>query len=191
MTARDVDFSPHGLKTWPSDGHPHLASRFRRLPQPPPTIVACHAVPATLRNAFMTEQENTAVPPGTPTLLKLMANRIPGIRCAVCWNVESANLARRHNDANVISLGQRMMPLETALQIVRVWLREPLPSVRKSVGAWSKNLPITRQVGPAMPNLVIEKGIFEAVRKTAAETLRKNVAHETDFLLKRQEARRG
>ena len=72
-----------------------------------------------------------------------------------------------------------------------VWLREPLPSVRKSVGAWSKNLPIKRQVGPAMPNLVIEKGIFEAVRKTAAETLRKNVAHETDFLLKRQEARRG
>ncbi len=60
----------------------------------------------------------------------IVANRIPGIRCAVCWNVESASLARRHNDANVISLGQRMMPLETALQIVRVWLREPFDGGR-------------------------------------------------------------
>ena len=40
----------------------------------------------------------------------------------MCWNVESARLGREHNNANMISLGQRMMPLETALQIVRVWL---------------------------------------------------------------------
>jgi ribose 5-phosphate isomerase B len=60
----------------------------------------------------------------------IVANRIPGIRCAVCWNTESAVLARRHNDANVISLGERMMPLETALEIVRAWLREPFDGGR-------------------------------------------------------------
>ncbi len=52
----------------------------------------------------------------------IAANRVPTIRCAVCWNVESARLARLHNDANLISLGQRMMTAETALAIVDVWL---------------------------------------------------------------------
>ncbi len=60
----------------------------------------------------------------------IVANRIPGIRCAVCWNSESAQLARRHNDANVISLGERMMSLETALDIVRIWLQEPFDGGR-------------------------------------------------------------
>lgn len=52
----------------------------------------------------------------------IAANRFHGIRCAVCWNEESARLARQHNDANVISLGQRMITLETALAIVDIWL---------------------------------------------------------------------
>ena len=39
----------------------------------------------------------------------MCANRVKGIRCALCWNVESARLSRLHNDANMISLGQRMM----------------------------------------------------------------------------------
>ncbi len=52
----------------------------------------------------------------------MVANRVRGIRCALCWNTDSARLAREHNDANMISLGQRMMAPETALGIVRVWL---------------------------------------------------------------------
>jgi ribose 5-phosphate isomerase B len=52
----------------------------------------------------------------------MVANRIRGIRCAVCWNLESARLGRQHNDANIISLGQRMMDLETALGAVLTWL---------------------------------------------------------------------
>src|SRR5216110_671810 len=55
----------------------------------------------------------------------IVANRVKGIRCAVCWNADSARLGRQHNDANVISLGQRMMTLETALEIVRIWLETP------------------------------------------------------------------
>ncbi len=53
----------------------------------------------------------------------IVANKIRGIRCTLCWNLESALLAREHNDANVLSLGQRMMSEETALAIVDVWLK--------------------------------------------------------------------
>src|SRR5689334_2968681 len=37
----------------------------------------------------------------------ITANRVSGIRCALCWNIESARLSRQHNDANMISIGQR------------------------------------------------------------------------------------
>jgi len=60
----------------------------------------------------------------------MTANRLKGIRCAVCWNAESARLARQHNDANVLSLGQRMMSLETALELVRIWLTTPFEGGR-------------------------------------------------------------
>jgi ribose 5-phosphate isomerase B len=52
----------------------------------------------------------------------MVANKVRGVRCAVCWNGESARLAREHNDANMISLGQRMISADTALRIVDAWL---------------------------------------------------------------------
>lgn len=52
----------------------------------------------------------------------IAANRVKGIRCGLCWNLESARLTRQHNDANVLSLGERMMPVELALEIVDVFL---------------------------------------------------------------------
>jgi ribose 5-phosphate isomerase B len=52
----------------------------------------------------------------------MAANRVKGVRCALCWNVATARLARQHNDANIVSLGQRMISEEEALEIVRVWL---------------------------------------------------------------------
>jgi ribose 5-phosphate isomerase B len=60
----------------------------------------------------------------------MVANRVRGIRCALCWDAKSAELARRHNDANMISLGQRMISLETALEIVRIWLATPFDGGR-------------------------------------------------------------
>ena len=60
----------------------------------------------------------------------MVANRVRGVRCALCWNVESAELGRRHNDANVISIGQRMVTEETALAIVRTWLETPFEGGR-------------------------------------------------------------
>ncbi len=52
----------------------------------------------------------------------MAANKVRGVRCALCWNEETARLSRQHNDANVLSIGERMIPEETALAIVRVWL---------------------------------------------------------------------
>jgi len=60
----------------------------------------------------------------------IVANRFTGVRCALCWNRETAELARRHNDANMISIGQRMMSLETALEIVDAWLATPFEGGR-------------------------------------------------------------
>src|SRR3954452_12587441 len=47
----------------------------------------------------------------------MAANKVKGVRCALCWSEESARLSRQHNDANVLSLGERMIPQELALQI--------------------------------------------------------------------------
>jgi ribose 5-phosphate isomerase B len=60
----------------------------------------------------------------------IVANRVRGIRCAVCWSEDSARLGRQHNNANVISLGQRMISLETALKLVRIWLDTPFEGGR-------------------------------------------------------------
>lgn len=60
----------------------------------------------------------------------IAANRYMGVRCALCWNPESARLARLHNDANMISLGARMIPWEVAREIVAIWLVAPFEGGR-------------------------------------------------------------
>ncbi len=60
----------------------------------------------------------------------ITSNRIPGIRCALCINEDLARLSREHNDANMISLGQRMMTLEAALSCVKIWLDTPFDGGR-------------------------------------------------------------
>src|SRR5205809_6498465 len=52
----------------------------------------------------------------------MVANKVHGVRCALCWNEESARLSRKHNDANVLSIGERLIPENLALKIVRIWL---------------------------------------------------------------------
>src|SRR5438045_7525874 len=60
----------------------------------------------------------------------MVANKVHGVRCALCWNEEVARLSRQHNDANVLSLGQRVIPEEMAMKIVRIWLETPFESGR-------------------------------------------------------------
>jgi len=60
----------------------------------------------------------------------IVANRVPGIRCVLCWNVESARLGREHNDANMLSIGQRMVDFEDVLAMVETWLETPFAGGR-------------------------------------------------------------
>src|SRR5437867_450997 len=60
----------------------------------------------------------------------IVANRVPGVRCSLCWNEESARLARAHNDANILSLGGRLLAPEDARAIVQVWLTTPFDGGR-------------------------------------------------------------
>jgi len=60
----------------------------------------------------------------------IAANKVEGIRCALCWNTETAEFSRRHNDANVLSIGQRMISWEIALDLLKVWLDTPFDGGR-------------------------------------------------------------
>lgn len=60
----------------------------------------------------------------------IVANRIPGIRCTIAWDVESARLGRAHNDSNVLSLGERMVSEEMLLTILDTWLETPFDGGR-------------------------------------------------------------
>jgi ribose 5-phosphate isomerase B len=56
---------------------------------------------------------------------QIAANKVPGVRAALAWTVETAQLARQHNDANVLSLGARMYSLEDALSFAKVFVATP------------------------------------------------------------------
>jgi ribose 5-phosphate isomerase B len=60
----------------------------------------------------------------------MAANRFRGVRCALCYDVRTAELARLHNDANMISLGSRMNEIDTVLAIVDTWLDTPFEGGR-------------------------------------------------------------
>ena len=52
----------------------------------------------------------------------MAANKVKGVRCALCWSEETARLAKEHNNANVLSIGQRQISEELALNIIDAWL---------------------------------------------------------------------
>lgn len=60
----------------------------------------------------------------------IVANRVKGVRCALCWSEETATLARRHNDANMVSIGERMIPFETVEAILERFFTEPFDGGR-------------------------------------------------------------
>ena len=54
--------------------------------------------------------------------MAMRANKYPSIRAALCWNEESARLARKHNDANVLCMGARLLDENLSLKILKVFL---------------------------------------------------------------------
>lgn len=60
---------------------------------------------------------------GTGIGVSITANKVRGIRCALCSEPVSAKLTREHNDSNVLAIGQRVVGVEVMKEIVRVWMQ--------------------------------------------------------------------
>ena len=71
------------------------------------------------------EVEKGIVICGTGIGISIAANKVKGIRCGLCTNTTMARLTREHNDANVLSMGQRIIGIETAKDIVHTFLSTP------------------------------------------------------------------
>ena len=52
----------------------------------------------------------------------IVANKVKGIRCAVCWSIETATWAKSHNNANMIAIGERTISSKAALAVVDTWM---------------------------------------------------------------------
>lgn len=59
---------------------------------------------------------------GTGVGVSICANKVPGIRCALCGDILTAELTRQHNDSNMLAMGGRIIGVETAKAILRTWL---------------------------------------------------------------------
>jgi len=59
---------------------------------------------------------------GTGIGMAIAANKVPGVRAALCGDLYAARMSRAHNDANVLALGGRLMGAEMAVDILRAWL---------------------------------------------------------------------
>jgi len=60
----------------------------------------------------------------------IAANKVKGVRCAIAWSDDTARLGSEHNNANVLSIGERMVSLETAKRLVGIWLSTPFEGGR-------------------------------------------------------------
>ena len=59
---------------------------------------------------------------GTGIGISMAANKVKGIRCGLCTSVEMAELTKRHNNANILAMGGRILKEQEALDIVEAWL---------------------------------------------------------------------
>ena len=64
---------------------------------------------------------------------QMAANLVDGVRCALAWNLETARLTRAHNDANMVSVGGRMHPIDEALAIIDAFIAEPFSGDERHV----------------------------------------------------------
>jgi ribose 5-phosphate isomerase B len=94
---------------------------------PIPYAPYCFAAARAVVNG---EAERAIVLGGSGNGEAMTANRVRGVRCALCWNLETARLGRLHNDSNCLSIGARMVDEATALEIVQTWLETPFEGGR-------------------------------------------------------------
>lgn len=64
---------------------------------------------------------------------QIAANKVVGIRAALAWNLDTARLAREHNNANVVAVGGRQHSLDEATEIIEAFLAEPFSNVERHI----------------------------------------------------------
>ena len=64
---------------------------------------------------------------------QIAANKVVGVRAALAWNIETAQLARSHNDANVVAIGGRMHPIEVCKEIIDAFIAEPFSNDERHI----------------------------------------------------------
>ncbi len=75
---------------------------------------------------------------GTGIGMSIVANKIKGIRASLCHDIFSARNAREHNDANVLTLGERVIGTELARKILRVWLNTNFSQEKRHINRLNK-----------------------------------------------------
>ncbi len=68
------------------------------------------------------EAERGIVLGGSGNGEQITANKVHGVRCALCWDITTARLARLHNDANIVAIGQRVIGIEVARDVIKTFL---------------------------------------------------------------------
>lgn len=111
LTARGLEYKDFGTYTTDSCHYPVFGAK------------AARAVAAG-------ECDRGIVICGTGIGMSLVANKVEGIRCALCSDPYSAKMTRAHNDANMLALGARVIGIELAKMIVEAWLDTPFEGGR-------------------------------------------------------------
>ena len=81
-----------------------------------------HFIIKTAEHVSMKEADYGIIFGGSGNGEAIAANKVKGIRCALCWSDETARLAKEHNNANMISIGERLINNRDAARIVGIWL---------------------------------------------------------------------
>jgi ribose 5-phosphate isomerase B len=74
--------------------------------------------------------------------MDIVANKIKGIRSAVCWNEATARVAREHNSANILCLGERFLSLDQCIEIVKTFINTPLSHEERHIRRVNKIMEI-------------------------------------------------
>ena len=90
------------------------------------------------------EYERGIVMCGTGIGVSMTANKVKGIRCALCSDPLSARLTREHNDSNMLAFGQRIIGSEMAKEIVNVWLQTPFSNGERHIKRIKKLMDIEK-----------------------------------------------
>lgn len=90
------------------------------------------------------EYERGIVMCGTGIGVSMTANKVKGIRCALCSDPLSARLTREHNDSNMLAFGQRIIGSEMAKEIVNVWLHTPFSNGERHINRIKKLMDIEK-----------------------------------------------